>query len=219
VILRRVRTPESTVWPTREMALKYIASPVISAAMNAKSVSNPFCCEAGLSVDGARSQLAPGVHHKVLDAVLKLHALVEVVVAVSRSLRDYFAVVVLRGGSHQRRHHCALCHSGYCRSYGESIPVKDGGRRWQVASRMVSVWLVRPARARSFGGGASGAAAPEAVCRLYAAQQALSWATDPENFASPSATILEAVSPLLWALWETEQVVGLPPFRPSSIRN
>lgn len=34
VILRRVRTPESTVCPTREMALKYIWSPVISAAMN-----------------------------------------------------------------------------------------------------------------------------------------------------------------------------------------
>jgi hypothetical protein len=42
VILRRVRTPESTVCPRREMALKYIWSPLISAAMNARSVSNPL---------------------------------------------------------------------------------------------------------------------------------------------------------------------------------
>ncbi len=35
VILRRVSTPESTVWPAREMTLKYISSPMISAAMNA----------------------------------------------------------------------------------------------------------------------------------------------------------------------------------------
>ena len=42
VIFRRVRTPESTVWPVRAMALKYIWSPVISAAMNAKSPSNPL---------------------------------------------------------------------------------------------------------------------------------------------------------------------------------
>lgn len=34
-------------------------------------------------------------------------------------------------------------------------------------------------------------------CQLYAAQQALAWALDPEGFAAPSATILDGkVQPL-----------------------
>ncbi len=34
MIFRRVKTPESTVWPVNEMALKDIASPVISSHTN-----------------------------------------------------------------------------------------------------------------------------------------------------------------------------------------
>lgn len=31
----------------------------------------------------------------------------------------------------------------------------------------------------------------ERYCELYAAQQSLSWAIDPENYAAPSVTILD----------------------------
>lgn len=40
-LVLRASTPESTVSPLREIALKYIWSPMISAARNARSVSNP----------------------------------------------------------------------------------------------------------------------------------------------------------------------------------
>ena len=104
-------TPESTICPVREMALKYISSPTISAAMNARSVSNPFAVMPEPPVDVARPQLAPRPHDEVRDPLLRLHALVEVVVA-----GEHDAHVVLH---EERLEHFAQAESEPCRSPDE----------------------------------------------------------------------------------------------------
>ena len=73
-------TPESMTVPVREIALKYISSPLISATRNARSVIEAGRRQPGALVDVPLPQLPARSGHEVDDALLRLDPLVEVIV-------------------------------------------------------------------------------------------------------------------------------------------